>query len=201
MLKICRTYTVFLFIMLLAVTSINAENYLYHEIYATILVADPDTAADLIAKWSEDVGGYYLVKSSSQVIIRFPYEKVSALKEYLEQIADDVVEISIQAFDRREELSSLQAGINSRDQILKQNLAFMNKADTEGALAIEQEIILLLEAIEGLTARLERIKVEIEYSWAQINLNFMEQSIPQNIASSFNWINSIDFYQFMAEGN
>ena len=51
----------------------DGENYLYQNIEATVLVVDPDKAADSLELWVEQTGGYTLLKSSDQVILRLPF--------------------------------------------------------------------------------------------------------------------------------
>jgi hypothetical protein len=176
------------------------DNYLYHYLSATILVADPDKAADMIARQSEAMGGYYLVKSTDRVVVRFPFQRMGQMREYLEEIADEVVDISPSAQDLRESVLGIQSGIRSREEILERNLSFIEQADVEGTLAIEKEIVQLLSEIEQLKGRLRKLNVDRVYSLGDIYLSFMQQTIPEDIPSSFEWINTVDFYRFMAGG-
>ncbi len=187
-------------LFLISSRGLNADNFLYHQIQAVILVTDPDQAADLITQWSESIRGYYLLKSSDHVVIRFPYTEIGALRTFLENLSEDVIEISPEAFDLREEILGIQSGISSREEILKKNLSFINSADVSGTLAIEKEIILLLEEIENLKGRLRKLTVDRSFARADIHLSFMEQSLPEDIPSSFEWINSVNFYSFMQGG-
>ena len=185
---------------MIAVFPLWSENYLHHRIRATILVADPDKAADEIAAWAEAAGGYYLLKSSDEVLIRFPYQAMGELRKTLEKIAEDVIEISPEAFDLREDILGLESGIRSREEILKKNTSYISEADVEGTLAIEQEIIKLLSEVESLKGKLRKLNVDRLYSIGRVSLKFMEQSIPEDIPSSFAWINTVDFYRFMQGG-
>ena len=185
---------------IVAVFPLWSENYLHHRIGATILVADPDKAADEIAAWAEAAGGYYLLKSSDEVLIRFPYQAIGELRKALEKIAEDVIEISPEAFDLREDILGLESGIRSREEILKKNTSYISEADVEGTLAIEQEIIKLLSEVESLKGKLRKLNVDRLYSIGRVSLKFMEQSIPEDIPSSFAWINTVDFYRFMQGG-
>lgn len=178
----------------------SADNFLHHSIQATILVADADQAADLIARWADDSGGYILFKSSDAVVIRFPFTEIGKLRAFLENLSELVIEISPQAVDLREEIPGIQSGIRSREEILQKNLSFIDRADIAGTLAIEKEIILLIEEIEGLKGRLNKLNVDRKFARAEIYLKFMEQSLPEDIPSSFDWINTVDFYSFMREG-
>ena len=115
-------------------------------------------------------------------------------------VADEMVELSPSAVDLREEVLGLQSGIRSRQEILERNLSFIDEADVDGTLAIESEIVQLLAEIEELKGRLRKLNVDRVYSRAEVSMRFMQQSIPEDIPSSFGWINTVDFYGFMREG-
>lgn len=198
MLKYLRV--IFLILLLSPVSIFSEDNTLYHDIRATLLVADVDVLGDLIAQWAEDSGGYLLLKSTDRIVVRFPYTKISLFREFLEQSADLVVEIAPQAVDLREHLLGLQSGIRSREEILLKNLAFIDQADVTGTLDIEKEILTLLGEIEELKGKLRKLNVDRAMARAEVNLSFMEQSLPEDIPSSFSWINTVDFYAFIWEG-
>ena len=195
-----RALVVLSFICLLSVQSMAEENYLHHGVQATILVADVDRAIDGLAQWAEEAGGYLLYKSSDRVIFRFPYTEVGRLRDFLENIADTLVELSLEAQDLRESILGIQSGIRSREEILEQNLRYIDQTDVEGTLAIEQEVMQLLTEIEQLKGKLRKLTVDRAYALAQVNLRILGQSLPTDIPSSFGWINTIDFYSFVEEG-
>ena len=198
MLKCLRV--ILLILLLSPVSILSDENTLYHDIRATLLVADVDVLGNLIAQWAEDSGGYLLLKSTDRIVVRFPYTKISSFREFLEQNADLVVEIAPQAVDLREHLLGLQSGIRSREEILLKNLAFIDQADVTGTLDIEKEILTLLGEIEELKGKLRKLNVDRAMARAEVHLRFMEQSLPENIPSSFSWINTVDFYSFIRGG-
>ena len=189
-----RALVVLSFICLLSVQSMAEENYLHHGVQATILVADVDRAIDGLAQWAEEAGGYLLYKSSDRVIFRFPYTEVGRLRNFLENIADTVVELSLEAQDLRESILGIQSGIRSREEILEQNLRYIDQTDVDGTLAIEKEVMQLLTEIEQLKGKLRKLTVDRAYALAQMNLRILGQSLPTDIPSSFGWINTIDFY-------
>ena len=183
----------------IALPSLADENYLFHRIDATILVADVEISGDRLEEWTDAAGGYLLRKSNESVVIRLPYTEVGRLRDYLEEISETVVAVSLQATDLRESILGIQSGIDSREEILEKNLTFIDQADVSGTLAIEKEIMQLLSEIEGLKGSLRKVTVDRAYAWAQIYLRFMDQSLPSDIPSSFRWINTVDFYEFMRE--
>lgn len=198
----CRLQTLLILATILVTLpgTLFAENYLHHTLNATILVADPDATAEMITAWAEEKRGYYLLKSTETVVIRFPYQQMGELRAFLEKIADEVIEISPQAVDLREGILGLQSGIKSREEILKRNLSFVDEADVDGTLAIEQEVVQILAEIESLKGKLRKLNVDRVYSRGEIYLSFMEETIPEDIPSSFGWINTVDFYRFMGRG-
>jgi hypothetical protein len=195
-----KVHVILSIICLLSIQAVAEENYLHHGIQATILVADVDRAIDSLARWADEAGGYLLYKSSEVVIFRFPYTKVGSLRGFLEDISETVVELSLQAQDLRESILGIQSGIQSREEILQQNLQYIDRTDVEGTLAIEKEVMQLLTEIEQLKGKLRKLTVDRAYALAQVNLRILGQSLPTDIPSSFGWINTIDFYKFVGEG-
>lgn len=178
----------------------EAENYLYQNIEATVLVVDPDKAAESLELWVEQTGGYTLLKSSDRVILRLPFERIPQLRATLRELSEDILEISPQSQDLREQILEAQAKINSREEVLKQSLALLDQADVQGTLAIEKEILTLIDEIEQLKGTLQKLNIDRTFSRAEISLRYLEQTLPENIPSSFDWINSVDFYSFIDQG-
>jgi len=176
------------------------ENYLYQIIEATVLVADTDRTADALESWVEQNGGYALLKSSDQVILRLPFEEIPQLRSKLEELSDYILELSPQSQDLREAILETVAKINSRQEVLRQALALLDQADVKGTLAIEKEVLTLIEEIEQLTATLQNLTLNRTFSRAEISLRYLEQTLPENIPSSFGWINGVNFYSFIKQG-
>ena len=187
-------------ICLFSVQVVAEENYLHHRVQATILVADVDPAIETLARWADEAGGYILYKSSDRVIFRFPYAEVGRLRDFLQNISETIVELSLEAQDLRESILGIQSGIRSREEILQQNLQYIDQTDVEGTLAVEKEVMQLLTEIEQLKGKLRKLTVDRAYALAQVNLRILGQSLPTDIPSSFGWINTIDFYTFVDEG-
>jgi hypothetical protein len=176
------------------------ENYLYQNIEATILVADPERTADALELWVESSGGYTLLKSSDRIILRLPFQDIPQLRNKLLELADDILEISPQSLDLREQILQTRAKITSREEVLRQNLALLDQADVRGTLAIEKEILALIEEIEEFKGMLQKLNLDRTFSRAEIALSYLEQTVPENIPSSFQWINGVDFYSFIRQG-
>jgi len=179
---------------------VYGADYMYHQYRTTILVTDPEHSADLIIEWVEDEGGYYTYKSQEIVVLRVPAERTAVLRGYLEQISEAVVEVSVQSRDLREQIVTLQSRIKSGEEVLRRNLQYLDRADVEGTLAIETEIRSLLSEIESFKGSLRKLETDRRYAYFEVVLSFQEQTLPQDIPSSFEWINTIDFYYFAEEG-
>ena len=180
----------------LAAASLPADEYLHQRLRASLVVADPEAASARIATWAERVGGYFLVQSTDRVVIRVPNERLPELRSLLQEVAEEILELSPEAVDLREDMLGLHSAVRSREEILSRNLAFLDRADVAGTLAIEKEVTGLLEEIEGLKGRLE---VDRRLARSEIDFSFLEQSLPADIPSSFQWINTVDFYRFVGE--
>jgi len=193
--------TAMLCMVLLCVLSgpapIHGEQYLSRSMRAQIMVADPKRAAENITEWTEERGGYYLFRSMVTVVVRIPMEELEELRMFTERTAEQVVSMDFEAQDLRESIIRAKSGIQSREEILKKNLRFLDRADVEGTLAIEREITRLLQEIEQFKGRLRKLTTDVRFARAEIHLSFTEQTLPQDIPSSFQWINTIDFYRFV----
>lgn len=178
----------------------EGQNYLYQNIEATVLVVDPDQAAEVLELWVEQNFGYTLLKSSDRVILRLPFERIPQLRSTLRELSEDILELSPQSMDLREQILDAQAKINSREEVLRQSLALLDQADVQGTLAIEKEILTLIEEIEQFKGTLQKLNQDRTFSRAEISFKNLEQTLPESIPSSFDWINSVDFYSFLHRG-
>ncbi|TFG64996.1 MAG: DUF4349 domain-containing protein, partial [Spirochaetales bacterium] len=190
-----------LVLALAALLPAEQENYLHYSFTAQLIVADPDKASQDLGAWCELMGGYFVLKSSDRVIMRFPYSQNGRLLPFLDSIAEEVLDFSPQAVDLREELLGLTSAIQSREEILSKNLAFIDKTTIEGTLAIEKEVMQLLSETEELKGKLNRLNGDRIYARADISLRYLEKKLPSIIPSSFAWLNGIDFYKFIKRTN
>jgi uncharacterized small protein (DUF1192 family) len=188
---------ILLFLLLAPAASLYGEDYLHHTIESRVVVAWPEDAARTIVRWAEQRGGYFVLHSTERVVIRFPDEHVKQMHSFLQQTCDHVLEYSPRVTDLREDLLSVRSGIRSREEILEKNMSFIDRADVTGTLEIEKEIMQLVEEIERLKGKRRKLLVDKDYAVADIGLRFKEQTLPDSIPSSFDWINSVDFYRFM----
>ena len=150
--------------------------------------------------FAEEIGGYFLHSSEHGVSVRIPIENLSSFTAFLRDVGEEVEDYSPTAIDVREEIIYLESGINSRQEILDKNIELIEETGIDDTLAIEAEIIRLLNEIEGLKGRLRRIDVERGYTLVNNRFSFLTRSIPNNIQSMFSWINSLGLYTFLEKG-
>ncbi len=186
--------------VLTAVPSLFSISNLHYSISATILVEDPEEAGIEISRWIRNAGGYILTVSAYNIVVLFPGDENTKFKELLESISMEVYDLTISASDNTEEIMALSSGISAREEVLRRNLGFLDKVDVKGTLALEQEVWALIEEIEKMKGRLRKLESDSTFGRAEIMLSFGSQQLPSNIPSSFEWINTIDFYQLVNEG-
>jgi hypothetical protein len=172
---------------------------LYHDVSAQVLVLDAEAAGRELVTWAESVGGYYLLRSADSVVLRVPAEKVGEVRSVLERVAEIVLAYQLSAIDVREELASVASAIKSREEALELILTYVDQADVEGTLALEQEVSQLVSQLEALEGRKRRLENDAMYARISVNLSSRRQTVPEHRPSSFGWINTVDLYRFLEE--
>ena len=178
----------------------GAERFLALEARAQLLVSDREAAADALITWTEEEGGYFVERSLERVVLRVPADAFDELRAVAGSTAEDVITYNPSAQDLREELSRVEAAIASREENLERVLSFLDESDDiEGTLALEQEISSLMQELEALRGRERAIRTRIAYARAEIALSARAADIPDRVPSSFDWLNSLDLYDFIEE--
>jgi uncharacterized tellurite resistance protein B-like protein len=182
----------------------NAEargDTLYYEVNARLLVQDRQTASNDLAAWAEVHQGYFTMKTLEQIDFRLPDESVTDLLDYLEEISEEVVEYNQNTRDLREELLSNHSALEAREEILAKNISYIASSDVEGTLTLEKEIRRLMNEIDMYRGMIRRMENDRRYARISVMLTFRNQSIPDARPSRFNWINTVDFYNYMQHGS
>ncbi len=193
-----KWFIILLILVLPAVMLVGQENLVY-SVEAEILVNDADSAGEHLESWSEEIGGFVLYLSNKRFVARVPMQRIEEIRGALEDRSERIVRYIQESRSVREELATLEAGLSARKEILDRNLELLDKADVEGTLAIEKEINKLMSEIENMTGRLRKLRTELSFPLVTVDLGFRSQSIPENLPSSFDWINTMDFYRFVGE--
>ena len=164
---------------------------------AGIMVFDRTRAADAIALWGENAGGYFIWKSEDGVRLRVPSGAVSELREFLESISETVLEYGQTTRDLREEIASVRSALGAREEILAKNFTYIAESDVEGTLTLEREIRRLMTEIDSYRGRLRVLEHDSRMAVVDIGLSFKHNTLPDARPSNFEWINTVDFHIFM----
>ena len=178
----------------------QTDNYMSYSISISALVADAEAASENIASWVDGAGGYFLYKGSERLTVRCPVARMEDLRQHVTDISEELYGYTVNAQDVRQQILNLRSGIQAREEILSRNLEFLDKTDVDGTLAIEKEVSLLLAELDSLKGQLNLANVNRRYAFIQVNLSFLAPTIHENVYSSFRWLNTLDFFQFMEEG-
>ena len=189
-----------LVLFLVAAVSLSASEYTAYDVKTTLLVADPEYTAGRIVEWVEENGGYFTFRSQDAVVCRVPSRKMGDLRTLLDRLSERVLEVAVGSQDLRERILVLRSRIASSEDVLERNLALLDRADVKGTLLIEREIRGLLFEIEGYKGTLRKLETDRRFIRAEVNLSFSEQTIPQDLPTSFGWMNGLGFHRFVQGG-
>jgi hypothetical protein len=179
---------------------IHADEYTAYHLTTSILVQDPETTADRIIAWVEKNGGYFTLRSSDTLMLRVPSQRMKSLRSLLNELSETVIDVSVRSRDLRESLLLLQSRIASSEDVLERNLALLDRADVKGTLLIEREIKSLLYEIEEYKGTLHKLETDRRFIHAEVLMSFKEQTLPQDLPTSFDWMNGLDFYRLVEGG-
>jgi len=166
---------------------------------AVILVSDRFDAADQLEQWVDTGGGYLVSRKEDALILRVPSEEVESFVSFLDDVADEVVQVRQETIDIGQELLEAEAGIKSKTELFDRALTLIDETDLETTLEIEREVLSILQDIEQLQGRYRMLLSEVELALVNVHFTLEEETIPQNLPSAFAWINAVDFYGMMQE--
>ncbi len=164
-----------------------------------LIASDAEMTSRSVAEWADAVGGYFTLRSDQQVVVRIPPDRVPELRRHIEELGDTVVSYNPSAVDYREEMMRNDAAIISRTEVLDRILIYLDEADVAATLSFERELRSLLQEIEYYTGQSRRIRNEVAFASATINLSSRQRTIPAQRPSTFAWINTVDLYRFLQE--
>jgi len=164
-----------------------------------ILVADRFEAADELEEWVESNGGYLLSRLEDRLILRVPSPVLDEFVDFLETVADEIIQIQQETEEISQNLLEAEAGIRSKKELFEKALTLIDQTDLSTTLEIESEILSILRDIEGLKGRYRKLLGEVALARVQVDFTLQEEKLPENLPSAFPWINVVDFYLLMQE--
>ena len=164
-----------------------------------ILVADRFEAADELEEWVESNGGYLLSRLEDRLILRVPSPVLDEFVDFLETVADEIIQIQQETEEISQSLLEAEAGIRSKKELFEKALTLIDQTDLSTTLEIESEILSILRDIEGLKGRYRKLLGEVALARVQVDFTLQEEKLPENLPSAFPWINVVDFYLLMQE--
>ena len=78
-------------------------------------------------------------------------------------------------------------------------MTLIDQTDLATTLEMESEVLSILQDIERLRGQYRKLVGEVSLARVQVDFTLQEQKLPENLPSSFPWINIVDFYRLMAE--
>jgi hypothetical protein len=134
-----------------------------------------------------------------RLILRVPSPTLDKFVDLLETVADDIIRIQQKTEDISQQLLEAEAGIKSKNELFEKALTLIDQTDLSTTLEIESEILSILEDIEGLKGSYRKLLGEVALARVQVDFTLQEEKLPENLYSSFPWINAVDFYLLMRE--
>lgn len=190
----------FLILMILTV-NIPADELGYRKqtMDAVVLVDDRFSTSDLIEDWVVDAGGYLLSRLEERIVLRIPSGKLEELSRFLVSATREVVSVEQKTEDISQQVLESEAGIRSKEELFRQALGLIDDSDYTSTLQIESEILSILKDLENHKGYLALLHAESRMARVQIDYTIEEETLPQDIPSSFPWINIVDYYQLLYE--
>lgn len=186
-----------MFMILSLMVGADEVDTLHVAVDARVLVFDRTAASAELASWAEDNDGYFTWKSEESVRIRVPDEKIKPFRGFLENLSEIVLQYDQSTFDLRENLLRSRSALEAREEVLAKNLTYLSSSDVEGTLELEREIRRLMNEVDSYRGQLRRLEHDRRMAVIQVELSFQHQTIPDSRPSRFDWINDMDFYEFM----
>ncbi|MBN1836803.1 MAG: DUF4349 domain-containing protein [Spirochaetales bacterium] len=195
-----RTLPFILVLLAVALPTANSDTGSKRQTLETvILVEDRFETADEIEQWVEANKGYLVSRLEDRLILRVPSGTLEGFVDYLETVAAEIVQIRQETEDISQSLLEAEAGIRSKNELFQKALLLIDQTDLAATLEIESEILSILTDLEGLKGRHRKLSGEVDLARVQVDFTLREEKLPENLASSFPWINAVDFYLLMQE--
>jgi len=198
-----RKYILFIIIFIFLISFQSAaqtseeDRKLSISIFAELSVTDPGRAVQIFADYCDYVGGYYIRKTNNSISLRLPAEVLNNIEDILKQ-SGTLIRYNINANDIGNEYLVLQRQLDSRKRLLDEYNRLMASAGFSSTLTLERELMTVINEMENLQGRINRM--DNEYKFLRLDISFFSEEIKQPLVarrSSFGWINRINFHTFV----
>ena len=189
---------IFIFLVSFRITAQTGEDNrkLSINIFAELSVTDPGRSVQIFADYCDSVGGYYIRKTNNSISLRLPAEKLNNIEDLLKNNGT-LVRYNINANDIGSEYLVLQRQLDSRKRLFDEYNRLMASAAFSSTLTLERELMTVINEMENLQGRINRM--DNEYKFLGLDISFFSEEIKRPLAarsSSFGWINRINFHTF-----
>lgn len=169
------------------------------EVKVVVKVSDRARAADALVQSAERLDGYFTQKTGEGVVLRIPASGLKPLLANADQLGQ-VIDRQLGREDLGEELLRKKAVLKAKTEAQHQYLALLDQADTEGALSVEKELILLVAEIETLKGQLRHLQDRIAFARVEVRFEYRDRSAPvPDGSSSFAWLNTMNLIDLLEE--
>ena len=188
---------IFIFLFNFPGAAQTASKKLSINIFAELSVADPAKTVQAFADYCESVGGYYIRKSDSGISLRLPAGMQSKVEDLLKENGT-LIRYNINTEDIENEYLVIQKQLDSRRRLLADYNRLIASANFSSTLTLEKELMTVVSEMENLRGKIN--KMDNEYQFLRLDIRFFSEETrrpPSASSSSFDWINRINFYNFI----
>jgi hypothetical protein len=169
------------------------------EVKVVVKVSDRAKAADSLVQSAARLDGYFTQKTGDGVVLRIPASGLKPLLANADQLGQ-VIDRQLGREDLGEELLRKKAVLKAKTEAQHQYLALLDQSDTEGALSVEKELILLVAEIETLKGQLRHLQDRIAFARVEVRFEYRDRSAPvPDGSSSFAWLNTMNLIDLLEE--
>ena len=162
-------------------------------------VRNRDETIEMLISQVEKQEGYFKQRTDDSLVLKIPNAKQSAVIDSLPGFGL-VAEKTFDTRSRSEELDNLRARIQGRQDLLARYFEVLDGAESEGVLAVEQEVIRLVEELEGLKGQLRSVEHATTYATLTIHFAFQERRAPvASGRSNFQWLNELSLAELLSD--
>jgi len=186
-------------VMLLAGTPGWAVETSAIEVKVVVKVSDRARAAEALVQSAARLDGYFTQKTGDGIVLRIPVSGLKPLLAEADQLGQ-VIDRQLSREDLGDELLRKNAVLKAKTEAQHQYLALLDQSDTEGALSVEKELILLVAEIETLKGQLRHLQDRIALARVEVRFEYRDRSVPvPDGSSSFAWLNTMNLIDLLEE--